>query len=356
MKAQLAPGYYLREAGAIAQLGGLLTDYGHRRALIISGALSYQAAQAALQATLREHGIVWSVCRYRGECSDEDAARIAEEASPMWDMVVGVGGGKVLDLSKLVASLLNLPLTTIPTLISNCAATTPNVVVYHPDGTAKASRVSLVPPLWTLVDETVLQRSPAPYFGSGLGDTLAKPYEALVGATSGSLLERAALTMAGLAADGVRMQGKDALRALAQGRSHPYLGSLTDAVLLAGSLVGGIGGDILRGAVAHALHDALTMLPEANAALHGEKVAYGLMVQEVLLQRLPEDIQALRHVLLGLELPVTWSTLTRSPTLPTTSILDALAQRTLQSPLLVNRLPEVDVQQLVDAIRFTEAL
>lgn len=356
MIAQLAPGYYVREEGAIAHLGGLLRTHGYHKALIVSGSRSYRAAQAALEGTLREHHLVWTVCRYRGECSDEDARRIVEGAGTNWDMVVGVGGGKVLDLSKLVAALLNIPLTTVPTLISNCAATTPNVVVYHPDGRAKESRVSMVPPQWTLVDDRILQHSPAPYFASGLGDTIVKPYEALVGATSGTLLENAALSTARLAADCVRADGAAAVRALAQGASHPALGALTDAVILAGSLVGGVGGAVLRGAVAHALHDALTTLPEAHATLHGEKVAYGLVVQEVLLERPADDVRTLRGVLSGLALPVSWQTLTGSPTLPSPSVLETLADRTLQSPLLMDRLPGVGIEQLVGAIRRTESL
>lgn len=356
MMAQLAPGYYVREDDAIAQLGGLLNTHGYERVLIVSGHRSFRAAQASLEGTLREHHVAWTVFRYRGECCDEDARRIVEDAGENWDMVVGVGGGKALDLSKLVAARLNIPLTTVPTLISNCAATTPNVVVYHPDGRAKESRVNMVPPQWTLVDDRILQNSPAPYFASGLGDTIVKPYEALVGATSGTFLENAALTTALLAADCVRADGAAAVRALAEGASHPALGALTDAVILAGSLVGGVGGAVLRGAVAHALHDALTTLPEAHATLHGEKVAYGLLVQEVLLGRPVEDVRALRNVLSGLSLPVSWKTLTGSPVLPSPSILETLADRTLQSPLVMDRLPGVDAEQLVQAIRRTESL
>lgn len=356
MMAQLAPGYYLREEDAISHLGGLLAAHGLRKALIISGFRSYQVAQTSLEETLGTYQIDWTLSRYRGECSDEEARRIVLDAGTGWDMVVGVGGGKVLDLSKLAAVLLNVPLTTIPTVISNCAATTPNVVVYHPDGRAKESRVSLIPPQWTLVDDSILRQSPAPYFASGLGDTIVKPYEASVGATSGTLLEQAALKTADVAAEWVRTEGAAALKALARGDSHPALGGLTDAVILAASLVGGIGGGVLRGAVAHAMHDALTAMPAAHAALHGEKVAYGLMVQEVLLGRSSDDIDALRGVLSGLALPVNWSQLTGSSVLPPASTLRTLARRTLESPLLTKRLPGVDVDQVVEAIRRTESL
>ncbi len=43
--------------------------------------------------------------------------------------------------------------------------------------------------------------------------------------------------------------------------------------------VGGFGGASARASGAHAVHDALTLLPESQLSTHGEKVAYGILVQ-----------------------------------------------------------------------------
>ena len=354
MLTQLAPGYYLHKPDAVADLGALLSASGYRKVLIVSGSRSYQAAQTALESTLNHYGISWRLSRYQGECSDENCLQIVKEVGADWNVVVGVGGGKVIDLSKLVAWELTVPLITVPTLISTCAATTSNAVVYDTAGRVKESRVGKIAPQMTLVDDTILRCSPKSYFASGLGDTLVKPYEAMVGATTNTLVETSALKLAQIAADCVRDHGVEGLKAFAHETSLPLVTDLTDAVVLMGSLVGGLGGAVLRGSVAHAFHNALTMLPEVHDTLHGEKVAYGLLVQEVLLDRSKDSIHALRDLLIGLELPVSWATLTRLPYLPDLSVLRKLADWTLASPLVKGRLNTIDANRVVEAIREVE--
>ena len=44
-------------------------------------------------------------------------------------------------------------------------------------------------------------------------------------------------------------------------------------------MIGGLGGAQCRTVAAHAVHNGLTHLPPTRASLHGEKVAYGILVQ-----------------------------------------------------------------------------
>ena len=53
-------------------------------------------------------------------------------------------------------------------------------------------------------------------------------------------------------------------------------------------VIGGLGGAQCRTVAAHAVHNGLTHLPGSHHALHGEKVAYGILVQ----LRLQEMLQA----------------------------------------------------------------
>jgi glycerol dehydrogenase len=43
--------------------------------------------------------------------------------------------------------------------------------------------------------------------------------------------------------------------------------------------MGGLGGAQCRTVAAHAVHNGLTLLPQSHGTLHGEKVAYGILVQ-----------------------------------------------------------------------------
>ncbi|EMQ7329483.1 iron-containing alcohol dehydrogenase, partial [Listeria monocytogenes] len=57
---------------------------------------------------------------------------------------------------------------------------------------------------------------------------------------------------------------------------------------LVGGMVGGFGDNYGRCAGAHSIHDALTMVPETHHLLHGNKVAYGILVQLVIENRWDE--------------------------------------------------------------------
>jgi glycerol dehydrogenase len=62
---------------------------------------------------------------------------------------------------------------------------------------------------------------------------------------------------------------------------------VVDASVLLAGVIGGLGGANCRTVAAHAVHNGLTHIPAAHKALHGEKVAYGILVQ----LRLEEMIQ-----------------------------------------------------------------
>jgi glycerol dehydrogenase-like iron-containing ADH family enzyme len=67
-------------------------------------------------------------------------------------------------------------------------------------------------------------------------------------------------------------------QALAHPGSEVWQDVVDAAVLMAG-VTGGIGGAQCRTVAAHAVHNGLTHLLESHDMLHGEKVAFGILVQ-----------------------------------------------------------------------------
>lgn len=54
---------------------------------------------------------------------------------------------------------------------------------------------------------------------------------------------------------------------------------LFETIISVSGLVGGFGDKLARTTIAHAVHDKLTAYPQTHDFLHGNKVAYGVLVQ-----------------------------------------------------------------------------
>src|SRR5260370_20895332 len=87
-----------------------------------------------------------------------------------------------------------------------------------------------------------------------------------------------ALALAELCYRTLLNDGADALRAVQIGTVTPSLERLVEA----NTLLSGLGFESSGLAAAHAIHNGLTAVPPTHAFLHGEKVAFGVLVQLML--------------------------------------------------------------------------
>ena len=69
---------------------------------------------------------------------------------------------------------------TVPTVIATCAPYAPVAAVYHPDHTFREVAYFKRTAYACVADLDLLLESPKEYFVAGIGDTLAKWYEAVV--------------------------------------------------------------------------------------------------------------------------------------------------------------------------------
>jgi glycerol dehydrogenase len=230
-----------------------------------------------VQPVLEQQQLNCSFASYSPDCSEASLASLREAvASHQADLIIGIGGGKALDTAKLLAYQCKLPIVTVPTSAATCAAWTALSNIYSDQG-AFLYDVSLdrCPDLLVL-DYSLIQTAPQRTLVAGIGDALAKWYEASVSSGSSPVtLIIAAVQQARVLRDILFQKSADALK---EPGSEAWREVVDATVLLAG-VIGGLGGAQCRTVAAHAVHNGLTHIPAAHDALHGEKVAYGILVQ-----------------------------------------------------------------------------
>ncbi|SDZ23442.1 Glycerol dehydrogenase, iron-containing ADH family [Evansella caseinilytica] len=290
---QGAPNFYQCHEGVLERLPELIKQHRLSRGLLIHGEKSWRAAKKFFS-TLE---INTTNIQYRGECTFAEVARIGElAASDGADFIIGVGGGKVMDIAKAVASETGRPYILVPTLASNCAAWTPLSVFYDQDGNFLKYTVFPTAALVVLVEPRMIIDSPPEYLIAGIGDTIAKWYEADVlirGLEAKPLAVEIAHQSARLCRDVLLAEGKAAAAALRKKTVTSSFLRVIETIIMAGGMVGGYGEKYGRIAGAHSIHNGLTYVNETHSRLHGDKVAYGILVQLALENNFDEIMQLL---------------------------------------------------------------
>ncbi len=165
-------GRYLEEPGALSLVGGEAIRYG-KRALIIGGRTALLKTGERIACSLSEAGVAHETICHKGTCNREDAALYAERAKA-FDLVIGVGGGVVMDLAKLVAIYAERPLINVPTSAATCAAFTPLSVCYTREGKTVGTVHHKTEVQGVVVDTEVILQAPPRLLVAGIFDALAK--------------------------------------------------------------------------------------------------------------------------------------------------------------------------------------
>jgi len=280
----MAPAQVVRGDDALAQAGAAIARLG-KRPLVIGGDRTLKVVRPFLKPAFKSHKLTAAEASYGADCSEASLAQLRQAVSDHEaDCIIGVGGGKALDTAKLVAHQSNVPIVTVPTSGATCAAWTALSNVYSEAGAFLYDVPLHRCPDLLILDYSLMRTSDRRTLVAGIGDALAKWYEASVSSGhSDQTLMIAAVQQARVLRD-ILFQKSEA--ALAEPGGAAWREVVDATVLLAG-VIGGLGGAQCRTVAAHAVHNGLTHLPISHGTLHGEKVAYGILVQ----LRLEEMVQ-----------------------------------------------------------------
>ncbi|MCE5308307.1 MAG: glycerol dehydrogenase [Acidobacteriales bacterium] len=341
---------YLGQEMAILGLAG--------PALIVAGRSAIALLSETWARTLSEAGYAYQIARFGGECSIAEIERLKAEAHQQQArVIVGAGGGKALDAARAVASDMKLPVVNCPTVASSDAPCSALSIVYTDEGVFQECRIFRKNPDLVLVDTQLIARSPARLLVSGMGDALATWFEAktcvegCVRNVRGGASTRSALALAQLCYRTLLEDGADALAAIHVQSVTPSL----ERIVEANTLLSGLGFESSGLAAAHAVHNGLTAAPETRAYLHGEKVAFGLLVQLILEGQPHSVLEEVLRFSTSIGLPVTLSEIGLGQM--TAEVLDRIAVRsTVKEETIHNEPFEVYPEMVADAIRTADAL
>ena len=292
-------GRYIQKAGALNELGNEVLRLG-RKPLLICGNRAWQAAGKAALTGIGD--LPYEQVLHTAPCCEESAlayAALAQEK--ICDVIIGLGGGVVLDTAKLAAELAQRPVITVPTISATCAAFAPLSVVYTPDGKTRGTWFYENEINSCIVDMDILGRQPPRYVASGILDSLAKAIEI----RHNLLYAEASLDLAF-----ARHSAEYIFQRLAKiapeianaSKSGTVPSELEEMVYLtipATGIVSGVSRGRMQSALGHCLYECVrtAFTGEAATTLHGELVGIGLRMQLKYDFGTSESIDPIMHAL-----------------------------------------------------------
>ncbi|MFK4227526.1 iron-containing alcohol dehydrogenase family protein [Streptomyces sp. NPDC019890] len=255
-------------AGALDDLAGLLADQrisgSGKLAIAISGG-SGQALRERLSPVLP--GATWF------EIADgniDSAVKLADDIKgKRFDAVVGLGGGKIIDVAKYAAARVGLPMVAVATNLSHDGLCSPVATLDNDNGRGSYG----VPnPIAIVIDLDVIREAPVRFVRSGIGEAISN----LSSIADWELSHQVnAEPVDGLAAAMARTAGEAVLRHPGGVGDDDFLTVLAESLVLTGIAISISGDTRPASGACHEISHAFDLLHPQRAASHGEQVGLG---------------------------------------------------------------------------------
>ncbi|MBR4548330.1 MAG: iron-containing alcohol dehydrogenase [Oscillospiraceae bacterium] len=300
------PGVISLLPSEIRRLGG--------KAFIVGGPTTLDIVLGHVGAELEAEGLDYTAIKHTDYCTTPWAHRYADEAlAGGYTVMVGVGGGKVLDEMKCAAFFAELPIITVPTSIATCVATSMVCIMYNEKG-QRAPAVNLAKEVDVCIADTaIIADAPRRTLAAGILDSMAKMPESfhqkhIEGYRDCTLEEYIQAINSRAIFEFLNGEARDLYR---NGIRAKRFNDVVLTNLLHTSIVSGFADGSGQLAIAHATYDFLRNYntEESYRFLHGEMVAVGLLIQMAYNGTPTEEIEALRRLMADLDMPLTLSEL-----------------------------------------------
>ncbi|WP_431222103.1 glycerol dehydrogenase [Serratia sp. L9] len=280
----ISPSKYVQGEDLISNIAHYVKTMGGQP-LVIADDFVTRLVGDKVKQSFKQHDLPLVMDTFHGECSRPEIERIIDSCvKQKTDVIIGIGGGKTLDTAKAVGYYRKIPVVVVPTIASTDAPTSALSVIYTPEGEFSEYLIFPKNPDMVMMDTKIIAGAPVRLLVSGMGDALSTYFEARANMNSGKKTmaggapTRAAQALAKLCYETLLEDGLKAKVAAENG----CCSKAVENIIEANTYLSGIGFESSGLAGAHAIHNGLTRLEECHHLYHGEKVAFGTLVQLVL--------------------------------------------------------------------------
>jgi len=239
-----------------------------RKVLLLGDSKTFSIGGDSITRDFKKKNI--KVLRHRISNSDEPNVKTVRKliAENKPDIIIGFGGGKVLDVAKLAAGLCQTKFISIPTTLSNDGISSPVSVIKNKNN-IPVSHITKAP-FGVIVDIAIIKKAPIRHIKAGVGDlisNLSAVFDARL-AQSKNLEEisTTALTLAEAGATNLLDFPHESIK------SSEFLLSLTRGLIKSGFAMCIIGSSRPASGSEHKISHSLDHLYSSRKTLHGEQV------------------------------------------------------------------------------------
>ena len=278
-------GRYIQGKGYISRCGEEVLRLG-RSPLVIGDDTTIALTREKLEASLGGVCNKYEIIIHNGTCNDERATELADYAKANgYDVIIGVGGGVLMDFAKLCGHFATLPVINIPTSSATCAAYASLSVRYTVDGRTVGSKHYDHEVNAVIADTEIIGAQPVRLLLSGVFDALAKFIE-IKQRFSEDLTEYPmgldyAYVMSRRSYDVLNSRITGCIEAMERGEITEDVDQVIFTAIAATGVISGIARGSNQCALAHKFYETTRTLfhESARPYLHGEIVGVGLLLQ-----------------------------------------------------------------------------
>lgn len=359
MRAWGSVGHYIQGPEVIQSVARYASMFGENHLYVMDAFVRQMLGDSIFSGYDQLAESTYDVVTFEGEISRARIDCVCQEAGDCHDVIVAIGGGKVIDVAKMLAEGA-VALVVCPTIAATDAPTSAMSILYTDEGRMSNIVLHVKNPDLVLVDTQVIAHAPVRFLSAGIGDALSTYYEGVSNERTGHVnyvwgdTETGVATLAGKAiahacVETLFRDGPAAVRANATGIVTPAFENVVEANVL----LSGIGFENVGCSLAHGLGNAMTVVPGGERSMHGERVGFSTLSLLIAEDYASDEIEGVASLCVECGVPVTFEELCLDPS---EDNLEMIARAALGAESWRASPVHFGVSGIVDILRATDAL